>query len=75
MRIKPLPPDTLTPEVRYVHDEIAGLIGRSQSQVNMLDSAGAHPETANTEAPAVLVLKKPFTLKVFHEIIRRHLAL
>jgi len=41
MRIKPLPPDTLTPEVRYVHDEIAGLIGRSQSQVNMLDSAGA----------------------------------
>jgi 4-carboxymuconolactone decarboxylase len=41
MRIKPLPPDTLTPEVRYVHDEIAGLIGRSQSQVNMLDAAGA----------------------------------
>ena len=41
MRIKPLPPDTLTPEVRYVHDEIASLIGRSQSQVNMLDPAGA----------------------------------
>jgi len=41
MRIKPLPPDTLTPEARYVHDEIAGLIGRSQSQVNMLDSTGA----------------------------------
>jgi 4-carboxymuconolactone decarboxylase len=41
MRIKPLPPDTLAPEVRYVHDEIAGLVGRSQSQVNMLDPAGA----------------------------------
>lgn len=41
MRIKPLPPDTLGPEVRYVHDEIASLVGRSQSQVNMLDPAGA----------------------------------
>ncbi|MDF2191867.1 hypothetical protein [Paraflavitalea sp. CAU 1676] len=41
MRIKPLPPDRLSPEVRYVHDEIAGLVGRSQSQVNMLDQAGA----------------------------------
>ena len=41
MRIKPLPPDTLSPEVRYVHDEIASLIGRSQSQVNMLDAQGA----------------------------------
>jgi len=40
-RIKPLPPDTLAPEIRYVHDEIAGLVGRSQSQVNMLDPAGA----------------------------------
>lgn len=41
MRIKPLPPDTLSPEVRYVHDEIASLIGRSQSQVNMIDAQGA----------------------------------
>jgi 4-carboxymuconolactone decarboxylase len=41
MRIKPLPPDTLTAEVRYVHDEIAGLVGRSQSQVTMLDAQGA----------------------------------
>lgn len=41
MRIKPLPPDTLDPEVRYVHDEIASVIGESQSQVNMLDPAGA----------------------------------
>ncbi|NII27584.1 carboxymuconolactone decarboxylase family protein [Pseudoflavitalea sp. X16] len=41
MRIRPLPPDSLSPEVRYVHDEIASLIGRSQSQVNMLDARGA----------------------------------
>ena len=41
MRIKPLPPDTLSPEVRYVHDEIAGLVGRSQSQVTMLNAEGA----------------------------------
>lgn len=41
MRIKPIPPETLSPEVRYVHDEIAGLVGRSQSQVTMLDAAGA----------------------------------
>ncbi len=41
MRINPLPPDTLSPEVRYVHDEIAGLVGRSQNQVTMLNAAGA----------------------------------
>lgn len=41
MRIKPLLPDTLSPETRYVHDEIVNLIGNSQSQVNMLDSDGA----------------------------------
>lgn len=41
MRIKPLQPDILSPEVRYVHDEIAGLIGRSQGQVTMLNAAGA----------------------------------
>lgn len=41
MRINPLPPDTLSPEVRYVHDEIASLVGRSQSQVTMLDAQGA----------------------------------
>jgi 4-carboxymuconolactone decarboxylase len=41
MRIKPLPPDTLGPELRYVHDEIAGLITRSQGQAVMLDSQGA----------------------------------
>lgn len=41
MRIKPLPPDKLAPEVRYVHDEIARLIGHSQGQVNMVNAEGA----------------------------------
>lgn len=41
MRIKPLPPDTLGVEARHVHDEIANLIGRSQSQVTMIDEQGA----------------------------------
>jgi len=41
MRLKPLPPDTLSPELRYVHDEIANLIGRSQGQVAMLNDQGA----------------------------------
>jgi len=41
MRIEPLAPDTLNKEARYVHDEIANLIGRSQSQVNMMDARGA----------------------------------
>jgi 4-carboxymuconolactone decarboxylase len=41
MRIQPLPPDTLNPDVRYVHDEISNLIGHSQSQVNMIDQQGA----------------------------------
>lgn len=41
MRIQPLNPDALKPEVRYVHHEIAGLVGRSQSQVNMINNEGA----------------------------------
>ena len=41
MRIEPLAPGILSPEVRYVHDEIASLIARSQSQVNMMDDQGA----------------------------------
>jgi 4-carboxymuconolactone decarboxylase len=41
MRIKPLPPDSLSPELRYVHDEIASLITRSQGQVLMMGSDGA----------------------------------
>jgi 4-carboxymuconolactone decarboxylase len=41
MRIKPIQPETLDPEIRHVHDEIAHLVGRSQGQVNMLDAQGA----------------------------------
>jgi 4-carboxymuconolactone decarboxylase len=41
MRLPPLPPETLSPELRYVHDEIAHLVGRSQGPVNMLDTQGA----------------------------------
>jgi len=41
MRIKPLTPESLNAEVRYVHDEIANLIGRSQSQVTMINAEGA----------------------------------
>ncbi|RAJ08355.1 4-carboxymuconolactone decarboxylase [Chitinophaga skermanii] len=41
MRIKPIPPNDLPPDVRYVHDEIAKLVGHSQGQVNMMDSDGA----------------------------------
>ncbi len=41
MRIQPLAPDKLNPDVRYVHDEIANLVGHSQSQVKMMDENGA----------------------------------
>lgn len=41
MRIQPLRPDTLSPDIRYVHDQISNLIGHSQSQVNMRNAEGA----------------------------------
>jgi 4-carboxymuconolactone decarboxylase len=41
MRIEPLPPETLEPETRYVHEEIYNLITRSQGQVGMIDDRGA----------------------------------
>lgn len=41
MRIQPLTPDSLSPELRFVHDEIAGLVSASQGQVHMLDERGA----------------------------------
>jgi 4-carboxymuconolactone decarboxylase len=41
MRIRPLPPQQLDPEIRYVHDQIANLVGKSQGQVNMIDDHGA----------------------------------
>jgi len=40
MRINPLQPDSLGTELRFVHDEIANLVGNSQQQVNMLDEHG-----------------------------------
>lgn len=41
MRIKPIPPGKLSDEARYVHDEIAKLVGHSQGQVNMINTEGA----------------------------------
>jgi len=41
MRITPVPPEQLPADIRFVHDEIANLVGHSQSQVNMLDETGA----------------------------------
>ncbi len=41
MRIPPIPPDQLPEDIRFVHDEIASLIGHSQSQVDMTVEAGA----------------------------------
>lgn len=41
MRTPPIPREQLPAGIRYVHDEIAGLISRSQSQVNMQDGTGA----------------------------------
>ena len=41
MRLPPLSPETLSPELRFVHEEIAKLVARSQGQVTMLDSQGA----------------------------------
>lgn len=41
MRIKPIAPDRLGPDVRYVHVEIARLVGHSQGQVKMMNEEGA----------------------------------
>lgn len=41
MRLPPLHPDALGPELRRVHDEIAALMARSQSRVVAVDEAGA----------------------------------
>jgi 4-carboxymuconolactone decarboxylase len=41
MRLNTLSPETLSPGLRHVHDEIAQLVGRSQGQVVMLDEQGA----------------------------------
>ncbi|MCF0068838.1 hypothetical protein LZD49_00055 [Dyadobacter sp. CY261] len=41
MRIQPLNPENLSPELRLVHDEIASLVSSSQGQVRMIDDQGA----------------------------------
>jgi len=41
MRVNPLPPETLSPELKLVHEQIASLVGGSQAQVVMLDDDGA----------------------------------
>lgn len=40
MRLPPLHPDALAPELRHVHDEIATLMARSQSRVVAVDESG-----------------------------------
>lgn len=41
MRVNPVNPETMNPEVRYVHDEVVKLITHSQGPVTMLNSEGA----------------------------------
>jgi 4-carboxymuconolactone decarboxylase len=41
MRLPPLNPAGLSPELRHVHDEIAGLMARSQPRVVAVDGDGA----------------------------------
>lgn len=41
MRLPPLNPEALAPDLRHVHDEIVRLMARSQPRVVALDAAGA----------------------------------
>lgn len=41
MRLPPLPPETLSPELREVHDGIVNLVARSQRHIVMQDAQGA----------------------------------
>jgi len=41
MRIRPIPPGELTPELREVHDGIAGLVSHEQDRIVILDENGA----------------------------------
>ncbi len=41
MRLPPLPPETLSPELREVHDGIANLVARTQERIVILDAQGA----------------------------------
>lgn len=41
MRVHPIHPETMSAEVRYVHDEVVKLITTSQGPVSMLNNEGA----------------------------------
>lgn len=41
MRLPPLRPEELTPDLRAVHDEIAALVARTQDRITVLDAQGA----------------------------------
>lgn len=41
MRLPPLAPHALTPELRHVHDEIVALVARTQQRIVVLDAEGA----------------------------------
>jgi AhpD family alkylhydroperoxidase len=41
MRLPALTPDTLSPELRAVHDEVAALIACTQDRISVLDARGA----------------------------------
>lgn len=41
MRIRPIPPGELDPQLRHVHDGIAGLVTEEQSRVTIIDDDGA----------------------------------
>ena len=41
MRLAPIPPENLSPELRAVHDEIAGLVARAQERIVVLDEQNA----------------------------------
>jgi 4-carboxymuconolactone decarboxylase len=41
MRLPPLPPETLSPELRSVHDTIVNIVAQAQPQIVVLDAQGA----------------------------------
>ena len=41
MRLPPIPPETLSPQLREVHDGIAGLVAQKQSRIAILNEQGA----------------------------------
>lgn len=41
MRLPPIAPDALTPELRHVHDEVTALMARTQPRVVAVDQQGA----------------------------------